>query len=227
MDKLANDELALFESRLGFRLLGVNEFKQDIIEDCWNSLRSTTEKQIRYRKAEAAINGFNLDTGGVDTGRYVLNPGGQYDVYSTIVEASAILASKLNLGITYKSKESSPDKALISRFEADQWSNIPIPIVQKMLEEIEIQLRKAAFAVAYFNEIHTTHPVLRSYASGLIKHPNIVVVCDASYRLDTPEISLQSDNDNDLFQSMTGYSLRPTRKQMTDYLRLQSSGVKA
>lgn len=225
MKELATDEVALVESKLKLPIQSVSEVKRLILEDCWYSLRSTEEKRIRYRRNEASILGFNSSEGGVWTGRYILNPNGEYDIYSVINETTALLASTLSVGISYQSQQSIPDNALIMQFSAERWKNIPTHIMQSMFEEIESKLRVAAFAVVYFDDFDRTLPILESFARALIKHKNIVVIMSSTYSLETKEPELPDKQINNMAEDLTVVSLPPSRKTMTRFLSLCQAGA--
>lgn len=225
MKELATDEVALVESKLQVPIQSASELKRLILDDCWYSLRSTEEKRIRYRSKEASVLGFNSSEGGVATGRYILNPNGDYDIYSIINEASVLLASTLSVGISYQSQQSVPDNALIMQFSAERWKNIPTHIMQSMFEEIESKLRVAAFAVVYFDNFDRTLPILESFAKALIKHPNIVVIMSATYSLQTTEPEMPDEQIEHMADNITVASLSPSRRSMTEFFKLCQTGA--
>lgn len=218
--EIAIDELALIESNTQLKVLDIDQFKTRVLEGCWLSLRSTKEKQMKFRSQEVKLNGYFVEVGGVDDAICVYNPNGSLSVFDAINEIVSKFSASLKIATSYQSQEATSNNGLVCSFSHEQWSGIPIDIAQEMLEEIELKLRTSAFSVAYFKDFDKSSELLRSYAYTLIEQPNVVVILESSLDLSSSTPPIPAFSDHALLSRSSIFILQPTRKDMDEYSNL-------
>lgn len=222
---IAIDEQALIEKNTHLKVLSSDQFKERVLENCWQSLRSTKEKQLKFRAQEVKALGYFVAEGGVQDAICVYNPNGNLPLFDAVMTTAAKLSTDLKLSMIFQSQEANNHSALVSSFTKKQWDEIPIDIAQEMLEEIESKLRNSAFSIAYFKDFDSTSPLLKTYAYNLIDQPNVVVILECTLDLRIPLPTVSAFDDDKLLSLCSLYCIQPNRADMNAYSNLCNKGA--